>query len=795
MVKNFNKLMVSSIVAWGILASGCGSSSDSTANPTTETLSGVAAAGAPLIGQVTVKGAAGNTKSAYIEADGSYEVDVTGLTAPYRLRAEGSVGGKTYKLHSYAESADVGGTVNITPFTDLIIANAAQQLAENFFDSSATVELDSAEVDAQEEALQAKLQDVFDALGVGTAIDLLNTSFSADHSGLDAALDIIQIEQTSANIVTITNLVENTTISDDILDTTDNSGVLDVSDASALTGAVTDTQAIVAVFNALSAAFADGLPSQSAIEDYFADDFYDSDEPKGLLLTDITTDPNMVGWAINNVVVSDLDSVAGTAKVTINDSVNGVVYPDSFTWFVAKDSTLGWQIRGDQRIVETDFGFHCNDNDGSDSQPGGCGVNTRFWDSDFTNNGTANDAPIASGTVKVFASDGLTLKDTIYLGTPSGTSAGDVQVYDESTGNYSGDWRAFGSTLGTIDASIFAEGDIIQYDVYTEALDVTTGGTSQPQIASGAVAVATYTDSLLFTPVTTGKYPTATAASLTAMSEFELGDTLTVAWTLVDGTRNSEVLVEVSDSSGNRMETWIETFGSSETTATFASSELDSTAASAAGLDANAESYQLLVRVYAEDILTGQAHSTDYSLNIPGPAAPNTGGSTTTLACNTESGFDDTADGGLGAPVNAYSFADYESVLADCASATTIQNSAIAGKTFNDGGELTIFDSASSAPTSGSPGTGRWNDAGEIIEFSWYIENASGHDYLVINGTHMSTSFRDTYAITNISGTAGATGVVYTAKVYTEQSNYSTDNMTRATGSDGEIWSTTWTQQ
>ena len=792
---NFNKLIVSSVLAWGVLASGCGGSSDTATTSAPDTLSGVAAAGAPLIGQVTVKGALGNTKSAYIEADGSYEVDVTGLTAPYRLRAEGSVGGKTYKLHSYAESADIGGTVNITPFTDLIIANAAQQLAENFFDSTSTVELDSTEVEAQEEALQAKLQDVFDALGVGSAIDLLNTSFSADHSGLDAALDIVRIEQTSANIVTITNLIENTTISDDILDTSDNSDVLDVSDASALTGAVSDTQAIVAVFDALSAAFANGLPTQSAIQDYFADDFYDSDEPKGVLLTDIITDPNMVGWAINNVVVSDLDSVAGTAKVTINDSINGVVFPDPFIWFMAKDSTLGWQIRGDQRIVETDFSFHCNDNDGSDNQPGGCGVNTRFWDSDFTNNGTANDAPIASGTVSIYASDGVTLKDVIYLGTPTGTSAGDVQVYDESAANYSGDWRGFGSTLGTIDSSIFAADDIIQYDLYTEALDLTTGGTSAPQIASGAVPVATYTDTLLFAPSTSGSYPTATAATLTAMSGFELGDTLTVAWTLADATRNSEVLVEVSDSMGNRMETWIETFGSTATSTTFASSALDSTAASAAGLDANAETYQLLVRIYAEDVLTGQAHSTDYSTSIPGPAAPNTGGSTGSLTCSTESGFDDTADGGLGAPTNPHSFADFETVVVDCGSASVIDYTAIAGKTFNDGGELSIFDSASSAPTAGSPGTGRWNDGGELIEFSWYLENAVGYDYLVIEGTYMSVSFRDTYAITSISGTPGTTGVAYTSKVYTEQSNYSTDSMTRGTGSDGEIWSTTLTQQ
>ena len=107
------------------------------------TLSGTAAGGAAIVGTVVVKGANGNVKSAVIEADGTYEVDVTGLTAPYRLRAEGTVGGKHYKLHSYTEEASVGGTVNITPFTDLIIANTAQQLAANFFDSTVDTGLDA----------------------------------------------------------------------------------------------------------------------------------------------------------------------------------------------------------------------------------------------------------------------------------------------------------------------------------------------------------------------------------------------------------------------------------------------------------------------------------------------------------------------------------------------------------------------------------------------------------------------------------------------------------------------------
>jgi len=387
---------------------------------------------------------------------------VTGLTPPYRLRAQGTVGGRTYKLHSYAEAADVGGNVNITPFTDLIVANAAGQIAAAYFDSGTPADLDPAEVDAQEDALQAKLQDVLSALGVDTAINLLNTTFSADHSGLDAALDIVRIEVDPAlQIATITNLVENTTITDSVTDTEDNTDVLTVTDSGALTTSVTDTQAIAAKFVELTAAFAGGLPTPASIQDIFSTDFSDEDESRGAWLTDITTDPSLIGLTFSGVVVSDLVSTPGTATVTFYVGINGIVDPEPVVWLFARDTTLGWQARGDQRIVETNFSFHCNDYDGDGGFAGSCGVNTRFWDEDFSNNGTGN-APIASGTVSVIdGSNGTTVRDVIYLGTPVNAAPGDVQVYNEVTGQYQGDYRGFGTGAGEIDSAIFAAGDII----------------------------------------------------------------------------------------------------------------------------------------------------------------------------------------------------------------------------------------------------------------------------------------------------------------------------------------------
>ncbi|MEJ2681364.1 MAG: hypothetical protein P8144_07775, partial [Gammaproteobacteria bacterium] len=603
-----------------LTACGGGGSDDGRAGGgATAILNGTAAAGAPIIGQVTVKDSLGNSKSALIEADGSYRVDVTELTAPYRLRALGRVGGRSVKLFSYAEAADVNGTINITPFTDLIVANAAQQIAETYFDSQTATSLDATVVAEQEAALQDKLQNVFKALKVSDAIDLLHTAFSADHSGLDAALDVVRLQYTSTNVVTITNLIEKTQISDDITASNDNTAPLPASEAK-LAPAVRDTQAIATLTDTMTQAFANGLPSVSAIQDYFADDFYETDTPKSAFLTDITTDPILVGLRFSAVSVSDLDSDMGTATISFYTSIDGFIDPVPINWYVARDSDLRWKFKGDQRIADMYFEFHCNDNNQNDSLSGGCGVNTRVWDEDFTNNGTVSNAPIASAKVSIIdGNDGSTVKAVIYLGTPANASAGDVQVYDEALQAYQGDWKAFGVGSGEVDPSILLAGDIIEYQLFTEDLDISSP--AAPQIASAAIAVASYQDTLRYAPSTHGLYPQATDSTLTAMGNFTLGDNLTIGWARASGTLSDEVLVEISDSMGNRIEVRDSSFLPDATSTIIAASELDATAASNAGLDVNATSYTLLVRIFTRDQITGQQHSTDYTATIPGPAA------------------------------------------------------------------------------------------------------------------------------------------------------------------------------
>jgi len=769
-------------------SAGNNSSISRTVNVIDKTLSGTAAAGAAIIGTVTVKGSLGMTTSALIEANGNYNVSVAGLTAPYRIRAQGTVGGKTYKLHSYAQEAVMGDTVNITPFTDLIIANTAQQIAENFFDSDTETELDATELANQEDALQAKLQDVFDALGLDAAINLLNTSFSADHSGLDAALDIIQIESTAENIVTITNVLDGSSIIDDISDTDDNDTSLPVNEDD-VTAAISDLEAISNLFADFAAEFADGLPTQSAISDFFSEDFLEEDAGKGEFLTNITTDPTVIGLSFISINISDLDSEAGTASVSFNVSFADEIDTETIYWLAGRDETLGWQLRGDQRIVDLEtVSFHCNDYDGTDELPGTCGINVAFWDENFDNNGTEG-APISSGTAMLI--DGTTgeVKATVYLGNPEWAGAGENQVYNEGTGNFQGDWRAFGSTVGEIDPTLFVVNDIVEYNLYIDELDISSP--EAPVVNEGA-EVATYSNTLAFAPSTVGLYPSANVETLSAIENYSLGDDLTISWTLEPGTVSDEVLVEVSDAMGNRIEIWDESFSGSATSTSFSGEAFAAAILDNENFDSQSSELILLVRIYAADAITGQFHSTDYRADITLPPT-NEEPPNENLACDYESGWDDEADDGLGRPITPNSFADFTGVIASCGGSLQMTAADIMGKTFIDFDEVSTFNDTGSG-TEANPGTGEITvDNEDTFFFEWYIETVGDNTFLVqYFDSTMNPSLpedftgRETIALISLTGEIGVSGTQYELLHYYEQSNYS--DMVRSTGSDGEIW-------
>ena len=89
------RLMTSALAASLLIAAcGGGGGGDKPASGSgAAILSGTAAAGLALVGSVTVKDANGVTRTVSIGSNGAYTVDVSGLTAPFLLRASGTAGG------------------------------------------------------------------------------------------------------------------------------------------------------------------------------------------------------------------------------------------------------------------------------------------------------------------------------------------------------------------------------------------------------------------------------------------------------------------------------------------------------------------------------------------------------------------------------------------------------------------------------------------------------------------------------------------------------------------------------
>ena len=169
-----------------ILVSGC--SSDSTPPPTT--LTGTAATGAPIDGTVYVKDAKGVEKSIATAANGSFTLDVPGMTPPYLLKVTPSSGSE---LYSYA--SENGQTVNLTPTTNLAMFLAFSKSDLNTlyvgWDGTAVT---AAAVKAAEGVVRANLVTEMTAKGLNVAsFNLFTTPFSADGTGIDGVMDGLKI--------------------------------------------------------------------------------------------------------------------------------------------------------------------------------------------------------------------------------------------------------------------------------------------------------------------------------------------------------------------------------------------------------------------------------------------------------------------------------------------------------------------------------------------------------------------------------------------------------------------------
>jgi hypothetical protein len=166
-----------------------------TTAPTKQVVSGVAATGAAMQGAtVTLTDASGKSASCPADATtGSFQCDVTGLTAPFVLAATGNVADSQATLISLSATAGTQ-TINITPLTNAIAAtiigdNPTKLLADtSLLQSKVTASSISTTVKAYSDALAALL-----AATGNTGVDLISGPLTAGAPGLDRLLDQVKV--------------------------------------------------------------------------------------------------------------------------------------------------------------------------------------------------------------------------------------------------------------------------------------------------------------------------------------------------------------------------------------------------------------------------------------------------------------------------------------------------------------------------------------------------------------------------------------------------------------------------
>jgi len=204
-------------LALGVLVAGCGGGGDGAGthqqgSVSTQVVSGVAATGAPLVGEVTLRDSSAERreKVVVIAGDGGFSVDVSDMRAPYVLRAVGAAEGKRHALYSLA---DAPGIANINPLTSAALANAAgvDDPAEVFEDRDpARLERARLRMPAAIAALGMKLRPLMEVFEVAGR-DPHRQRFRADHDGLDGMFDSVHVV-ISGGMLTITNVTSGAVI-------------------------------------------------------------------------------------------------------------------------------------------------------------------------------------------------------------------------------------------------------------------------------------------------------------------------------------------------------------------------------------------------------------------------------------------------------------------------------------------------------------------------------------------------------------------------------------------------------
>ncbi|MFA5779951.1 MAG: fibronectin type III domain-containing protein [Elusimicrobiota bacterium] len=327
-------------------------------------VTGFAAAGAPIIGYAYLKDSSpypAITKGpTAIAIDGKFSFDVTGLTPPFYLRADGAVGGNSYDLYSCATGA---GTANINPLSSVAVAAAAgvTNPASVYANSSLTpitqTNLDKAIAD-----IQNMLKPLLDAYNAN--INPITGAYAANRTGLDAVFDVVKVTlSTGTGAVTVTDKTTNTQIASALTTAlTTPTDTLTTGEVPATT-IITDLDAIAVMLSNFVTVINKGLNLTAAD----LEPFYASTSIYGLndgwnrtqdINESVSNSPTSRGNSITSITNLNIEEkIGGDYKIAalfhFSDGSFGA--PDDGFWVTKENNS--WKTKGNGFKLDLDIDF------------------------------------------------------------------------------------------------------------------------------------------------------------------------------------------------------------------------------------------------------------------------------------------------------------------------------------------------------------------------------------------------------------------------------------------------------
>jgi len=361
------KLSFVMLFSIAIASCGGGGGGGGSSSPPATTVSGVAAAGVPIVGFAYLKDSASPAVTrgpVTIAADGSFSFSVSGLTAPFILMAEGSVGGQGVKLVSAATGA---GTANINPLTNIAVAAATGTTdPSSVYNNPLTHPITQANLDVAIGQIQTMLQSLNTAYS--TTANPLTGSYSANHTGLDAILDVVSVSlDTTTGGISVDSKVTGATIGTAGI-TSGTSGLAITNTISSsevpATTTITDLQAIGSALSSLATtinskgvniAAADLAPYYASDANFGMNDGLNRANTLTMLASYLTTLPSTISGVTGLTLVSvdtgatpNVYTVSANIKFTDGSSIPLVMLASKFIY-----EGGSWKIKGSGHIARS----------------------------------------------------------------------------------------------------------------------------------------------------------------------------------------------------------------------------------------------------------------------------------------------------------------------------------------------------------------------------------------------------------------------------------------------------------